>query len=496
MQNAMFPQMGQRLTRSSLRVIKLLVINSGTFNPMYLRPYETHYNHNVESALQRSLQENNGRTASSLLTGIANQFMMPAMQHNGQANIVNGWEQPRAKFSMIVEVRMETGTIYYYQLQGFTSHYDLSHGGHIDPDTVFYVNSYTRTSRTEIQGPMGREVREMITESAQVINGRLVKSMLPTEMNVFGLRPGDMYAAMQTDAISGRMNPHDNAMIYDSRRALSMNSVPSERSNNMPTQLVARMIDSYQAGSQQMDVGHDISDKYTRSRGYVDESNFFAHPFFRNLSDVSGEPEATSFQLKDLLQLDNNAMRPEVAQFIKLNAQGMMKIPRVGETQTWHNPADRTAWISSVLINTVPTILIELGVSVMTFSATNEGQGGQNMVVINGAMDIAGTNISRNLDVFKTRFIHEVMRGLTHQNAVTYQLFMSVDLYGHTTIDISYDSSPMTRYVAPSFADSLFSPIITTNENILRSNAHDFNRILENVNAASGGFIPSINPDI
>lgn len=490
----MYPSAVQHSVLSTIRIIKLVVMRSGTYNPMYYRPYETHFDADTADALQGRMEANGpNTTTSSLMAGIANRIIMPSMQHQGQIPIVNGWETPRGRFNMVVEIKHHTGSTVHYYIQGYTSHFDTSHLGTPDPEMQFFINSYVKISRTEIRTANGIETREIVTDSAQVINGRLTSNLL--QKDIYGMRPNEIYSMMQQDVLMGKYyNPEYPDQLQDRRHILSNQNVPNYRRNNMPANILAKMVDSYQTTQQLIEYGQDSADLLSRSRGYVYEGTLQENGFFKQLSNISGTPETTSFTMNHLRHIDPNIDSPSVSTFFTLSPLAMQKLHYPGQTEFWHRPNDRSAWVASVLVNAVPTIMMDLMIWKLSFRASNHDSMGVNNVAFDGGADIMGRDMSAAFNAFKYRFIHEVMHDVTYGNQELYMLTMSVDMIGETIIDIAYGNEPVTRYVTPSFCDSLMTPVITPNMDNLTNTVYDFTEILKTV----GGSVnrPLINETV
>lgn len=489
-----FPYAHERQTYVSVRIIKLLATKTGTYNPMYFRPYQTHFTPEVADDLNTRIRGNgHNETTTSLLSGIANRIMMPSQQHYGLIPIVNGWDTPRGRFNMVVELTSATGSVFHYYIQGYTSHYDNSLQGTPDPNMVFYINSYIRMSRSKIMTPLGLEDRNVVTESAQVINGRLVRNLLNN--NIYGMRPSDLYSVIQGEMIAGRMPQGDiPSQLRDTRHNLSNQCVPSARSNNLPANLLSKMLKSYQTGNTLLEFGQDSEDVFTKSKGYVYEGSLMESGFFRQLSNVTGVPEATTFTMANLIQIDPNVTNHRVSTFLTLNSTALRQINTAGQSETWHRPDDISAWVCSVLINAVPTIMMELMIAKLVFRASNHDSMGVTNMSFEQASDLIGQDITPALTVFKNRFVHEIMNDITYGNQELYMVYMSIDLMGDTVIDISYAGHALKRYVAPSFCDSLMSPIVTPNEGILNNNVYDFSNILKSIGSSTKNF--SLNESI
>ncbi|HXQ32668.1 MAG TPA: hypothetical protein VN843_01475, partial [Anaerolineales bacterium] len=407
--------------------------------------------------------------------------------HEGAIPIVNGWGTPRGRFNMVVEIRlMETGSISFCHIQGYTSHFDTSYNGNPDPDMVFFINSYTRVSRVQIMTPNGIEDKEVITESAQVINGRMIHSQL--NHDIYGMRPNEIYSVMQSNVFRGNVS-HEGFLVpvVDNRHNFSTIAVPSARSNNLSSNMLSRVIDSHIVSSKLSDMGQGNDDIISRSKAHVYEGSLSENAFFRRLYAVTGIPESTTFTLSHLRAIDPNVDSPDVSRFIVPNAVALREMNTAGQSESWHRPNDQGAWASSILANAVPTIMMDLSISQLRFSATNHDSMGVNNILIEYARSIVGGDMSHVLHVFRGRFFKEVMYDLTYSNSELYRLVMAVDLLGDTVIDIAYGSNPMTRYVTASFCDSLMIPVVTPNESLLTNMVHDFTQIINRLDLSNSG---------
>ena len=487
-QQSHYPESFARNTVLEMKIIKLLVMRSGTYQPLYYRPYQTSFDAQTAHDLEQRMANHgpNSKVFASTIAGIANRIIMPKHQPEGIVPIVNGWHEPRGRFNMVLLMRHSLGGEFYYYIQGYTSHYDLSHGGLPDPNIEFYVNSYIRLNRTYQQTPSGLIEKDHVTESAQVINGRLVKSMLGTGLDIYGMRPNEMFSVMQAGQIAQdvwRTELQDN--IRDPRHVFSTQNVPSARTNNLPANILANMIQSYKTGTAMLEFGQGRSDVFSNIKGYAYEGILMENPFFKALSDATTIIDSTSFTMGMLRRIDENVFG--VTTFLKADAAALAVMNHAGQANYWHNPTDRLAWASTVLVQSVPTIMMEMMITRLNFTANNHDHGGHNRVDVQFARDIMGRPIADTLEVFKMRFVHEIMNDLTHGNQELYQLAMMIDLYGDTVVDISIGSEPTTRYVMPSFCDSMITPVVTTQPNLLHDNVHDMYQILKSVGGFSTG---------
>jgi len=62
---------------------------------------------------------------------------------------------------------------------------------------------------------------------------------------------------------------------------------------------------------------------------------------------------------------------------------------------------------------------------------------------------------------FERRLATDCLNTISMNNQIPFQLSMSSDLAGDSVIDISLQHESVVRFVAPTFTDGLFAPVIT-----------------------------------
>ena len=77
-----------------MRITKLMMVETGTYNDQFFRPYRTNMDMGVLASFQEATHAMPRITPTSI-AGIASQIMAPTAEPQGNVNIVNGWDTRR-----------------------------------------------------------------------------------------------------------------------------------------------------------------------------------------------------------------------------------------------------------------------------------------------------------------------------------------------------------------------------------------------------------------
>lgn len=472
--------------RQAIKVVKLLMQESGSYNAMQSRPYQTHVDQTTLDNITRRVEESRGATVTgTLLSGIAGNILTPSATPQGEIAIPYGWAERRIRFSMEVHVIANTGSVIIYYFQGYTSHLGVSQSGAVDPKMEFILNSFIRVTRTQQYGPNGMQVRDIVTESANIINGQIqYQQQNQGNSDIFMMRPQDVFTGIQSGYIEDAYSYYNgaDAGINDTRIKLNGESVRSNRTNNLPANYIANIVDNYQTGVKLAEFGQSDSDIISRCRELAYEAPIYENVFIRAIASVRGIPNVTSFTLGDLEKIDPDVS--SVTNYITLGAVRQNQMHQAGQTAYWTG-SDRETLVATILSNAVPSVMMELMISKILFRSTNHDMTGAMNTVIIGAKSLTNADLTTNFELFKKRLEREIIYDITFGNQESYSLEMDADLFGETTITISLASGPVVSYTTPSFCDSLTAPIITGNKENFFNVVHDFEQLMNNVNGVS-----------
>lgn len=465
----------------TIQVAKLLLTESGTYNPLFSRPYVSHFGGETMNNILRRVDESpTGNITGALLAGVASQAIAPSANHQGELPIVGGWGSRRIRFMMEVHVTIPTGSSFIYYFQGYTSHLGVGLDGSIDPTMQFIINSYLRVNRAVQHSAYGDVVRDVITESAHIVNGQIVNQVQGG--SVYTMRPQDIFTGIQSAYLSQAYNSYNKPGGFDDTRIrMNEESLRSNRANNMPANYMAKIVDTYQTGRQLAEFGQSDQDIYGRCHGLTHEASAYENLFIRAISNMRGDHCVTNFTFNELTMIDPNVKH--VTNYITLGATQVAQLHTQGQTEYWSG-ADPVTMAAVTLSNTVPAIMMELMISKLHFRSTNHDAGGMVSVAIIDAQGLTNLDMSQNLELFKRRFDKEIMFDLTGGNSDLFMIDMVVDLFGESRISLSLNGSAMTPFTTPSFCDSLLTPVITMQQGNFQGVVHDFETLMTKLSSS------------
>lgn len=472
-----------------INVAKLILQESGTYNPMFSRPYQTHIAPDVLQSIVRRVEETPGNTiTANTLAGSASSIIQPSATAGSEITIPMSWTERRIRFLMEVHVTMATGNMLIYYFQGYTSHLGVSNGGHIDPSMDFILNSYIRVSRGTAMTPYGLVTEDKVTESAHIVNGNIVHQQASNDM--YMMRPQDIFSGIQSAYLGNAYTAFEGDKLHDFRAKLSGESVMSNRNNNVSGQYLARVIETYNNGRNLLEFGQRESEISGRCYELTKEQTPFENVFIRAISNVRGMHTSTSFRYNDLKQIDPNI--DNVTDYLTLGGTVATQMHNVGQTEYWSG-SNRETLGATILSNAVPALMMELFITKIYFRTTNHTHGGIPNTVLIDAKSLTTADMSANFKTFLSRLEHEIMFDISSGGHVSYVIEMQVDLFGETRISIGLDSGPMISYTTPSFCDSLLTPVIAQNSESYYNVVHDMETLFNHLPSANnGGFSPSI----
>lgn len=460
-------------THAKIRITRLELLETGTYNPMYARPFEMQVSGDKLDDISRRVESAGGQSVSgSLLGGVAGSIMRPAANAQHQIPIYMGWNEPRLRFVLYVESTSASGVTSTYIFQGFTASYGVSHGNHLDPNMEFVINSFVRLNTRDTPTAMGLRRDQVVTESAQIINGQIVQDQ--TVGDVYGMRPGDIYTGIQSGYLSTAYSGYGQGALTDTRIQLHGDSVNSKRVNNLPSNYLANVVSSFQTAKDLLDYGQGSDDIYGRARQLTYEASPFENPFIRQLSHVRAMQNQTRFTMNNLAQIE-----PQIAQiteFRRLGAPARATLSQAGSTAYWHGSDYETIW-ASLLGNAIPALMMDLMIGKISFFSTNDTIGGVMQTSIGDIGGLSGMDMSRNMAIFVQRLQQEVLTDLTYEGRI-YQLNMTTHIYGDSVIDLKLDANPPVRFTIPSFADGLFASVFTSNQQSYSQMVNDFETLM------------------
>lgn len=461
-----------------INVVRLLLQETGTYAPMFLRPFQTNSDGAATQGIIARVEANRGGNINSaVLSGLTHGMLRPSAHYTGQAVIPNGFGERRIRFVMELAVN-DRGMESVYFMQGYTNYLGISMTGVVDPDMQFIVNSYLRVNRSRRQGEHGVTFQDYVTECAQVVNGEVYNQMGMTDM--YSIRPQDVYTGIQTNYLQDTYNRHGSESSLHSAVNTVVNApVRSNRMNNTASNYVSSILDAYQTGRNFGEIGQSRNNIFSRAAGMVTEPTISENPFFNMLARVRGVHSTTTFSAKELTRLDPNA--PNAMKFATVSTSSNHVMAHAGDTNGWKDASDETV-AATVIGNAVPALLMECMMASATFMMTNACGGGRVLSSFTGEPTAVCTAPMRDFySMFLRRVETEVMNDLSFGNQVIYDLTVDSSINGETKIWIKLNGGDQEYFIVPTFCDSVATPVATNNRDSFVGLTNDFEQLMNAV---------------
>lgn len=470
-----------------------IAVETGTYQAQGLRPFKSNTNEAVVNALRQATQDGLNLGVAAVQE-IASDVIVPQAMVEGEVMIPHGFTSRR--FRLLCRVNEShpfiQGTTTQRVFFGYSDHCDVALGGkHLPDDMRIYFNSETIIQESVVPTPHGPQTQARIIGSNQILSPvNMVEGhngMFARPSN-FLIRPEDNFNLMQTKAVA--KNLQDNGLVdvkidtsYDYRTMVGEGGSfkYSQRKDTSPVRYLSSSLGAYQhARSEYNDSMRDsdvllfnkgsdptevlLGEAANMCRNHAIQSN----TFLGILREHAGFMEKGYVTWGRLKALFPELADPVVTKFAMNDGSSQRKVSQSHHSQTF-NGADNTAIAVSLLSQAIPSIMMDTFFRSVSFAVTN-GQGPNEYlfeIFPNGTQSII-----RNFDMrpyiqqLERRVKVDILNNISRGNQIPFRISCSSDLAGETVVDISLGSDPVERYVAPTFADSLFSPVITRNQEL------------------------------
>jgi hypothetical protein len=465
--------------RRGLKINKLFMFETGTYNTQYRRPYNTTLTGDVMSTIQEGV---GGATTlnASAFSGVASRFLQPSSQPEATVPIANGWTERRMRFIMEVENTFDVGSTVTEMVQGYTTHTGVSTAGAIDPRMEFYINSVTHIRTTRRNTPVGMQSVASIFDSSHILANNNFDGTF-VGMNDQRLRPTDVLTTI------GRTHLTNAGSYTDLRVANTNLATKSNRLNNSPVNYLATLVGSYQRADLALtDPTRTENDLLDHARKNANENLVAEDPFMVALSQARNTGIGNVFTYGDLKRIFADIEHVTHARYMDATAKAVSH--NTGQTAEW-GASDRLTTVATIMVNAVPALLMELGLSRIAFKTSNRQINSQVITAVYDAKTFCDGDKSQALSAFIVNLENYILKDISFNNQTDFAIDMRADLLGETWLNISIDGLPPFDYVAPSFADSLLTPVITGNATLAMNIASDFENLNQELvfgNAAYG----------
>ena len=496
------PQLAQRptYTTMSATIETFVITDAGNYNNQVIRPHVTVSNgdilnqfvHNIQGAVSRQ-----SKITPTLLGGSLGNIIYPSTTPEPSIAVPNGWGTNRLRFFLKVRIMsaMSNPRIAYFQ--GYTEYSDQSLSGQIDPNMIFFINSFAVVEESQVDTPNGNFVLPKLIESSNILPpisnapGPFATQQVNPNMGFTDIvrpltyiRPNDVFSSMQVNHISENIG----GASYDMR--IDPNThIKSWKSNNNTGAYMANILNNYiestvvNRNHTGMHAYDDMSTVLESSINSAEENPLTDNPFLRELAKAYGASfrAVTHFSLKTLLDLDRDLHHK--IRYLRPTPKMMTNIPQAGNSEYWTSQT-REVVAATLIMNSLSSILFENMISNVSLVSTNMTVGGQVVTSYSNALSLTGVDASAYLQTIIFRLEKEILSSISFNNEDSFKIVVDMDLFGFTNISLSLSGGPMVPFVAPTFADSLFSPIVTHQPMLKNNLVKDIEFALDSVSSA------------
>lgn len=468
---------------SDFRVTRCVMKQTTRYDEVALRPYTTNYDRSIEHFLMETTEGGNNVSSQSL-SAAANQFLQPSAVAKGVADIANGFNEQR--FSFMIEVVDDRGGLSSgnrYIVTGYTDHVGVVQNmgrQAIDPNMKLFINNIFMMRDTKINTPNGVQIRSNMVDNMHVLIDPKHHDFYGKKFDYFSQRPEDIFATIGYNNDFALAEARQDGI--DQRSMITTPRASNRRNDSRPNYL-AETIKSYKNATAEEETSQNddidgYSNVWSTSRDYQRQT-------------ISGNrlmnvlaTKADYMSMGYVTYSDMCSVLPNLDQMNEVVMMGPAQQQREyqpGQGEDWKSTSFEA--IAATIINQVtPSIMTDCLLTSIHFVATNDTIGAQHDV-----RPVGFKGFTQNIDLtpfiqnFINRLQREVLDDISKNGQVLYQIECSIDLTYDSTFSISLDGDNMVFFTAPSFCDSLYAPVLTSDANDVNAMAGDIETMLYNV---------------
>lgn len=451
-------------------VEEMIVMEMGTHNDQWRRTFET----NLDGASLKMFQQQLAGATSyqpAMLNGIANSFIMPSAQPEKKIIIPGGYGEQRMMFRARLRHTFRAGGHIIEYIQGYTNFVGAGDNG-FDREMEFYVNSVVTVRNTQERTPLGLQVFSNVTDNSHILVDNNWEGIYNTTEQ--RMRPEDIITAMSR----AHLNVTPGSLL-DGRSAHSNVAVKSSRTNTMAPHFMAKVLEANRQARESDEFGQGEQQILNQARGYASDPNVGKDPFLSAISHIRGDALGNRFTWTDIQRLDPNISN--VTTVLRMGVAEKAEAHWAGQTEYWHIANDNTQ-AATILGHNVSGLMFEEKLVELAFKCTNNIQGGGALFTPLAGLALSEEHIGTYVEKFAQRFRKEVWDDLTHNNQVSCNVEVQMNLYADSIVAVSFNNEPLTPYAIPSFTDALNVSILTGNPEVPAKIAEDFDGLLALLN--------------
>lgn len=448
--------------QSNLKLVELILQETGTFDSQYIRPYTAEVSNEALSRLEGRVNQHTGMNPNAsigceLVAGLTSGLVAPATSVERNVGIINGWNERRFRFLLTIEEENSFGTVIHY-FQGYSEFYSLSYGDHIDPNMHFFINSYITVSR-QLDPRIPGAYTDSVIRSKVLTDGRMVDN---TNAGLYTMRHPDIFAGLMNSYIE---QAWPSGEIQDTRISNQGNAIiPIDRmSCGIPSHYLSNVIDTHRNAQMTVQTGFDNSSLYDRAFSLSHEGDPLENRFVRELTNRFAPGSIIpkiDFTLNELLGLDPTfATR---VSYTPVDDLGMLS--QANSFTPWGDRSIETR-VASILSSSIPALMLNCGLVTVNFTSTNMTlTGGVDTRMLSPGATVNTANQIAVYNLFIGRYNREIHPDISQLDQVPVSISVAADIKNEVQIMVSVGGGSVYEYRYPCFCDGLLQPVLSSSK--------------------------------
>lgn len=496
-----------------IRVVKGVFLRAPKVKAAVARPHvlDTSSGNSIDALnTLGNMIRDQGTIGEARLRQLGSQIITCSTNHEGVVAIPNGWECERLRFMLIFEVQTRSFR-YYETVTGYTDFDNPSTGlnggvaGGVDPGMRLFFNNVITMKPNRVTDAFGvvseqltlMSTHQLMTTRDGTANFDLGGMTRPIPKEI--ITPASLFQRMEMNAggfgqgggglLDSRSRVGNNGGITMASRANTLGSnFFANTYKGARNAITALNIDANgSAHLSNRSIYNTAANNTLATESTVLDDKVLAH--IRINSDYSSRGSITWGQFATLFpeasQTCTVVRGSDVQESYTSNPMDVYNLNEAiaGNAEDWHS-AHLATVKAQQLLTSIPALMTDCLLSVVTFSATNMVTGFAldpfDMKVTFAASYLGdGVNLNPLIDLFVNEFRNRIHPVLAENNQLHYLFTMHCNALGEMRMTIKYDGMPHTyNYSAGTFADHLFTPVLSSNPVNLNNLAGDFDGIL------------------
>lgn len=455
--------------------------------PMKLRPYEFNLDYRaVDVVANRLAETRTGMVTPQMLSGVSSSFVQPSAVGSDSV-VTQSWVNThRYIFMMKVLYVDHASTPINCYLIGYTDHDGMSAQGRVDPRMRHYVNNIIETMSVIQATPLGQRHMEKLF--------KLYNTIYSTDSTeIYTQRPTDMYDVMAARNTANFVQNVDSyGTLINMSNAFTYNVISSANTNNITTNYLANILNGGIHANKSSDIMMSSmidGNEYNSTMGsYFKEPSITDNMFISALSAASGSRvKLPHFDYSTVEMLDQSVdSRTQLFNLTRdyLSPQEL-RSPEVGEHWQGQDPVTVKAFS---LIENCVALATKYAFVKLAFIASNMGDIigtiDVNVMDFKSFMDVAEDDYTFIVNAFKAKFVTDIFLSETNCGSIPMYMECHVDLLGTSKVFLQYAGYPASWYTAPSYANSLYSSVVTASKNTMDHSADQIHGVVESLTNA------------